>query len=311
MLYKVAQNTTPCTLPDSYANCPKPKKRFPVADCRLSNPLKLDSLIVFKNHFLMEKQNAGYANTHNQFLKVVNTVESAGDAYQPTSAHLSLSNLKAFHLTIEPMLSTYNSTERLQKTAITNRQTAFDALDNRARRVAVIAAASQMAPHVIEKVTNYKNLIDGTNIAQTAAKLKVKIKKAKKAILAGEDVEMPTKGRSVSQQSINMRLQNYKSMLDELKDAGTYTTNETDMTLVALQQHYTELETVNNAAIALTSALKDKLTERNALIAGNTNSVKSHVDDLRLYFLSKTEGRKGKEYKDIMAVKFFKVKPNK
>ena len=256
----------------------------------------------------MEKQNAGYANTHNQFLKVLNTVESAGDAYQPASAHLSLSSLKAFYLTIEPMLSTYKSTERLYKTAITNRQTAFDTLDNRARRVAVVAAASQMAPHVVEKVTNYKNLIDGTNISQMAAKLKVKIKKAKKAILAGETVEMPTKGRSVSQQSINLRLQNYKSMLDELKDAGTYMTNETDMTLVALQQHYTELETVNNAAVALTNALKDKLAERNALIASDTHSVKSYVNDLKLYFFSKTEQRKGKEYKDIVAIKFAKIK---
>ena len=256
----------------------------------------------------MEKQNAGYANTDKQFEKIILIAEDAGKAYNPMQPHLSVVSMRAFHKTIEPMITDYNTAKRLKTEALTNRAQAFDALDRTVKRVAVIAEIAEVEPLILAEIVMYKNLIDGTNVTLVAAKLKIEIKKAEKAIEKGKKVEMPTKGRSVSQQAMSMRLTNFKLMIDSLKASGKYATNEDDMSIAALQAQYDSLNTTDAAAVAAEKAWKNKLAERNALLIGDTNSVKAIVEGIKKYLIGTKEGKNSKMYKDISAVKFASIK---
>ena len=256
----------------------------------------------------MEKQNAGYANTDKQFEKIVRAVEDAGKAYNPPQAHLSVANLWAFQQSIEPLITDYNTHKRLKTEAISKRGQAFDALDKTVKRIAAIATIAEVEPHILAEVVMYKNLIDGTNINLAAAKLKIETKKAEKAIEKGKKVELPTKGRSVSQQAMSMRLSNFKLLLDGLKASAKYTTNEADMTIAALQTQYDNLVAVDDAVGAAEKAWKNKLAERNALLAGDKNSVTAIVSAIKTYLIGTTEGKNSKLYKTIIAVKFPSIK---
>jgi hypothetical protein len=256
----------------------------------------------------MEKQNAGYANTDKQFEKIIRAVEEAVKTYNPVQLHLSVSNLWDFHKGIEPMMTDYDTFKRLKTEAFGKRNQAFDGLDKTAKRVAAIAETAEVEPHILTEVITYKNAIDGTNVTLAAAKLKVEIKKAEKAIEKGKKVEMPTKGRSVSQQAMSMRLSNFKLMLNSLKASGKYATNEEDMSIAALQAQYDNLNAANDAAIAAEKAWKNKLAERNTLLGGETNSVKSIVKDVKKYLVGTKESKTSKVYKTISAVKFASIK---
>ncbi len=252
----------------------------------------------------MEKQNAGYANTDKQFEKIILIVEAAGAAYNPISPDLSIAHLRTFHKNIEPMITDYNVAKRLKAEAVVNRVQAFDSLDRTVKRATAIAEAAKVEAHILAEIVKYKNLIDGTNVSLVAAKLRIEAKKAEKAILKGEDVVLPTKSRSVSQQAMSMRLSNFKLLLDSLKASGKYATNESDMQIPALQAQYDNLNAVNDAVVAAEKAWKNKLSERNALFAGETNSVTAIVRDIKTYLLGTIEGRTSKMYKDISAIKF-------
>lgn len=255
----------------------------------------------------MEKQNAGYANTDKQFEKIILIAEQAGQNYNPLQPHLSIAHLRTFQQTIEPMMADYNRVKRLKAEALNNRTQLFDSLDRTVKRVAANAEVAKIEPHILSEIMTYKNLIDGTNVAIVAAKLKLKIKKAEQFIEKGEQVEMPTKSRSVSQQPMSMRLSNFKLLLDSLKASTKYATNEVDMSVAFLQNQYDALDAANNAAIAAEKAWKSKLAERDLLLAGETDSVKSIVKDIKKYLVGTKESKTSKMYKDICAVKFANV----
>jgi hypothetical protein len=256
----------------------------------------------------MEKQNAGYANTDKQFEKIIRAVEEEGKAYNPIQPHLSVPSLWAFHKGIEPMMTDYDTFKRLKTEALGKRNQAFDGLDKTVKRIAAIAETAEVEPHILTEVITYKNSIDGTNVTLAAAKLRVETKKAEKAIGKGKKVEMPTKGRSVSQQAMSMRLSNFKLMVNSLKASSKYATNEEDMSVPALQAQYDNLNAANDAAIAAEKAWKNKLAERNILLAGETNSVQSLVKDVKKYLVGTKESKTSKVYKTISGVKFTNVK---
>lgn len=255
----------------------------------------------------MEKQNAGYANTDKQFEKVIFILEAAETAYNPIPAHLSVANLWDFQKTIEPTITAYDVAKRLKTEAIANRNKAFEDLDGTVKRAMAIAEMAEIEPHIFAEVVKYKNLIDGTNVAIVAAKFKAEIKKAKKAIMQGEKMDVPTKGRSVSQQTISKRLSNFKLLLNSLKASGKYVTNEEDMSIDALQKRYDAMNGANDAVIAADKIYQSKLVERNVLLAGEKNSVLSLIADIKTYLLGKKGGKTSKIYKDITAIKFARV----
>jgi hypothetical protein len=256
----------------------------------------------------MEKQNKGVDNTHNQFETIVNHVVDIGALWQPTAPHLSVKNLWALHGTIKPMLDSYDAVELSHSQIAGNRANKFIYLDGIAKRVYAIADSCGMAPEVVTAVKTYKDLIDGTNIAQAKAKIKAHNKKNEKLAKAGKPTIELKKTRPVAEQSSALKLQNFGFLIKELDNAGNYNTNEEGVTLAELKALWQELDTANKTVAAAKKALDKKHTERNALIVGEKDSVLAAVKDIKKHLRGMKNGKDLPEYKRIVAVKFPSLK---
>lgn len=256
----------------------------------------------------MEKQNAGVDNTHNQFETVVKAIVDLGDKWQPTAAHLSVKNLWALHATIKPMLDNYDAAELAYSQITTNRADKFSYLNSVVKRVYSIADSCGMTAEPVAAVKTYKDLIDGTNIAQAKAKIKAHNKKNEKLAKAGKATIELKKTRPVAEQSFALKLQNFGLLVKELENAGNYNTNEEGVTLAELKTLWQELDTANKTVPTAKKALDKKRTERKTLIAGEKNSVLAVVKDVKKHFKGMKNGKDLPEYKQVTDVKFTSLK---
>ena len=255
----------------------------------------------------MEKQNKGVDNTHNQFETVINAIVDLGDKWQPTAPHLSVNNLWTLHGTIKPMLDGYNAVESTYSQTTSDRVDKFNYLNSIVKRVYPIADSCGMTAERVTSVKTYKDLIDGNNIVQAKAKIKAQTKKNEKLAKQGKAIIEIKKARPVAEQSFALKLQNFEFMINEVENAGNYSTNEEGVTLAELKTLRQELDTANKTVATAKKTLDKKRAERTALIAGETNSVLAVVKDIKQHFKGMKDGRNLPEYKQVTAVSFPKL----
>ena len=116
--------------------------------------------------------------------------------------------------------------------------------------------------------------------------------------------ELP-KNHSVSQQSFDEKLSNFKKWLALLDTAGNYATSQSDLTLAALMAFADTLAAANNATSHAYDLLTIERNKRTEMLYGDSDSLNS-VLALIKNELESIESKQGTNYKKVISYKFVK-----
>lgn len=255
----------------------------------------------------MSKQNTGYANTVPQFAEVLGILKGLKDTWNPVNEQLYLVHLQARYDAAQPVLDAYELAFELDKLKTAERIKVYESLNSLVQRILAAATSCKMTASTIEQIKTYKNVVDGSNVAQANAKQQEKIVKIKALIAAGETPSDTSKARSVSKQTYDLRYDNFKRLLTLLTAAGNYKTNVPDLTLEALNTYLGILATANAATNNADKDLTDKRNDRDACLCNSTDSICAIVKDIKAELIS-IEGKTGDNYKKVTALQFMSVK---
>ena len=253
----------------------------------------------------MAKSPSGQDYIVPNFAEVIEILESLGAQWNPLNDDLLIAHLKKRHAAGELVMTALRKADAFDQLTTDQRVLAYAPLNGTVRRVLATAKACKMTPSTIERVKNLKDLVDGTNVVQTAAERDKKSEKAKALLPEGTDAPETPKPQSVSQQSFEERLTNYKILLTLLETAGDYRTNEDDLTLAALNAYAASLAAANKATKDADNAWGTKRSERDRILMGATDSIYADVTDIKTE-LMRIEKGKGENYKKVAAFIFSK-----
>ena len=254
----------------------------------------------------MANNSSGQQKIVSNFAEIIDIVETFGTEWKPIDDSLTLVNLKARHAAAETLIESYNQATLFDQLKTDERRNAYISLNGLVKNIFASAKACKMAEATIDRVKTLKDLIDGTNVTQAAARRDQKNEKAKSLLPEGTAAPETSKSRSVSQQTFDDRYDNFKLLITLLTTSGDYKTNEDNLTIEALNAYLTQLATANKATRDADNALKVKREERDKLLSGAENSIYADVTGIKNYLILK-EGRLGVNYKKVTAYTFARL----
>lgn len=248
---------------------------------------------------------SGQAKNVPNLLSVIDILAELGPKWNPILDSLTIDVLKARHAAADALLDNYSTAFSYDQLKTDERAKVYKPLNDVVRRLYAAAQACKMTPTTIEKVKTFKDVIDGTNIGQAAAKREKEEEKAKAKLIEGESVPETPKKRSVSEQSYDERFNNFKQLVNFLTTSGEYKTNEPDLTLKALNIFLDNLAAANKLTNDADKALANIKAVRDNILSGDQNSILADVRDIKLHLIT-MEGKKGTTYKKVIDFDFIK-----
>lgn len=246
---------------------------------------------------------SGQAKNVPNFSDVIDIITELGPKWNPVLEDLSIAALKARHAAAEILLNDYSNAFAFDQLKTAERAKVYESLNATVRRIYAAAQACKMTASTVDRIKALKDLIDGTNIAQAAARRDKKEEKMKANLIEGEAAPDTPKTRSVSQQTFDERLDNFKQLIVLLTASGEYKTNEPDMTIEGLNTFLNSLVLANKATSDADKALTDMRILRNDSLSGEENSILSAVKDIKNHLIM-MESKSGNTYKKVAAIKF-------
>lgn len=250
----------------------------------------------------MSKNISGQGKIVSKFMDIIDILEATGTEWNPIDDQLLVANLKTRHAAGKALLDSIGTALVFSQLKTAEREKAYQPLNPLVKRIYAAAKACKMETTTIEKVKTLKDVIDGTNVVQAAAKVKSQQKKARALLPEGVELPETPKGRSVSKMTYEERYDNFKKLITLLTVSENYKTHEADLTTDAMNAFLATLSTANKVTNDADKALAAKRAERDALVTGKTNSILSVIKDIKDQLISK-EGNSGATYKKVTAVK--------
>ena len=248
---------------------------------------------------------SGQAKNVPNFLAVIDILTELGSKWNPVLDSLTISALKVRHAAADALLNDYSTAFTFDQLKTDERSNFYKPLNDVVRRVYAAAQACKMTPTTVEKVKAFKDVIDGTNVAQAAAKRNKQEEKAKAKLVEGETAPEAPKKRSVSEQSYEERFNNFKQLINLLTTSGEYKTNEPDLTINALNVFLDNLATANKKTNDADKALSNVKMVRDNILSGEQDSILADVKDIKIHLIT-MEGKKGTTYKKVVDFDFIK-----
>ena len=264
--------------------------------------------------FLMAKQSTGFTTTVPNFLDVIDILVELGVAWNPIDTNLSIPMLKARHAAAKVVMEAFKVANEFDKIKTSEREAAYAPLNGLVQRVLAAANACKMDAATIADILIYKDLIDGGNVNKLAARKEAKLKREEKKIFKLTGVKpvraAPTEEddkRTVARLGYGLRYDNFKNLITLLTTAGTYKTNVADLSIDALNAYLNQLEVADKATNDADKAWSMAAQARKATLCGETDSICSTVNDIKMELVS-MEKKSGPTYKKVAAVKFMPIK---
>jgi hypothetical protein len=226
--------------------------------------------------------------------KMLDHVQKFGAVYNPSNPLISVAALTTLETAAKAAMEAVQDEKAVFDKVTNEREIAFDTMKARATQALNNLASSNVTVQTMDDAkTHY-------------AKIVGKKAKTKKDTAPAEGQE-PWKSNSTSQQSYDMRAENFTELIKTLTSEPKYAPNEPEITIQALIQLETDLDAKNAAAVSATTNLSNaRIARGNILYKEITGlhfiakSVKSYVKGL------------GKEHTQkinkIVALKFVKFK---
>ena len=219
-----------------------------------------------------------------------------GASYNPSKAAIQIAGLTTLQTNANASMSVVTTTKIAFDNASNVRQEAFKPLKKRCTKILNALDATEASAQLVADAKSINNKIQGK---RSGAKPAPPVEGATEAT---ED-----KTISVSQQSVDSLIENYKKLIELVSTEPSYTPNETELQVATLIAHAAQLKATNTTVINTNTTYSTALINRNATLYGADSGLVDIAGDVKKYVKS-VYGASSPQYKQVSAIKFTKLK---
>ena len=229
----------------------------------------------------------GHVKNVANFENLISFCTGYGPTYNPSRANIQLPALSALHVSARSSITEVNTANTTFINATNARQIAFDPLKKLCTRIVNALEATEATDKLVEDVRTINKKIQG--------------------VRSGKPNPEQGKIISVSQQSYDSLAENFAKLIELVGSEATYTPNETELQIAALQTHRNNLNTRNTeVANAYTTYSNARIARNNTLYAPDSGLVDIAFDVKK--YVKSVFGTASPQFKQINKLKFKTVK---
>ncbi len=229
---------------------------------------------------MASKSETGHAINMANFKVIIDACTTYGAVYNPANANLSIANMTALWTTANTAHSQMQSTIAAAKPQLNAREILFEPLNGLVTRAIGLLNSTEASKQFKKDAKGYADKIRGFGLRRkktTAAATKDAETKEPEAVKdnapAAEALTDPD-FVSKSHLSYVQRADNFKALVELLKNEPGYTPNEADLKTTALTTMYNNLKAANDGIGAILKGVdKSRITRDKALYAPGSGIV--------------------------------------
>jgi len=254
-----------------------------------------------KQKTMSSQSETGHAKNVANLLKYNQFLVTLGAAYNPPMATINLAALNALYLAARARLEAVNQAQDLWKTDTNNREIAFRTLNTFSTRLLGVLRSTNAPQQTVKDLSALVGKVRG-DVKKSATQKAA----AKTQVNTTDPVPEQVTTRSGSQQSFDLRLENFSKIILLLQGVAGYTPNEPELAIAGLQAYYARLLDLNTKATTAEANLRAARNERNTFFYAPETGVLDLIKKSKAYILG-LYGRASQQNKTAVSYKFSQV----
>lgn len=237
---------------------------------------------------------AGHAKNIANYASYISIVTIFGAAYNPPIPQIATAALQTKLTSFETAKNSVTPKASAETIALNDRQAVFEPLSALVTRIVSAAAVSA------------GDRLFSDDLRTIARKLQGR--RASKKVLddpATPDIDESKQSISASQMSFDNRIANFEELINLLVASGSYTPNETELQISALQTLLADMKAKNTVAVNAVNEARAARIARDATLYNDTDGIIALANLVKKYTKS-VFGAQSPQYKQLTALKFKK-----
>ncbi len=235
----------------------------------------------------------GHAKNVANFYDLISFAQGYGATYNPSKNSLKLPQLNSLYTQANADLNGVTSKNTGYNNAVNDRIEAFDGLRSLSTRLVNALETTDASKEKVDDAKGFNRKMQG----QRATKKEQPV-----------DPNQPApKTISSSQQSYDQMIQHFEGMISVLESEPSYTPNESDLKVTALQSKLQDLKDNNNKVADAYTAVSNARIERNKTLYTDDSGLVDTAGEVKKYVKS-VFGATSPEFGQIKGIKFKKEK---
>ena len=241
----------------------------------------------------------GHAKNVANFEDLISFCTGYGATYNPSKAAIKLAALNTLRTTAQGTLTVVTTANTAFMNATNARQIIFDPIKKLATRIVNALAATDATPQMIDDAKTINRKIQGAR----------KGGKNPPPTPPVDGTPPPDDNQiSVSQQSYDSLVENFKKLVELVSSEPSYTPNEVDLQVATLAALAVTMGTNNTAVINSITDLSNARIARNKILYLAQTGLYDIAQEVKKYVKS-IFGATSPEYKQVSKIKFTSHKP--
>ena len=247
----------------------------------------------------------GNWKTLSAFEQLIVIITALGTAYNPSQTLIKLATLLAQYATGKAAMDTYFAKNTTYNNATNTREIAFAAVKLLCTRILGGFESSGAKEQTVKDLKHYLRKIRG----KRAGSLKTISTDASKAIStdatpdATVTTEVSEKQHSTAQLSFDSLIEHFANIIEVLAAEATYTPNESDLKVTALQATLADLKAKNTAVMTAYTNLTNARINRDKILYGEDTGIVDTAKEVKSYVKS-IYGVTSPQYKQVNSLHF-------
>lgn len=231
----------------------------------------------------------GIAKNIANFARIINACTAHGGAYAPSYAKIKLPALTALYNSAQAAVDATTNAKVANDHAITTRNLAFKNLNTTLTKTINLLAASGVPTQTVAQARTLVRKLTGQRADNSAPATLPDGTTAKKI--------------SVSQMSLDNRIENFSKYIQFLSVVSDYAPNEANLSIVGLKALHDAMEAANNAVMATNLAFTNARNQRDIIMYQDVDGLVTIAQDTKTY-IKAIFGVGSAEYKQISKLSF-------
>ncbi|MET3538322.1 hypothetical protein [Chryseobacterium limigenitum] len=231
----------------------------------------------------------GHAKNAANFQSLISFCIGFGATYNPIKDSLKVTSLQDLLLNVQNKLGNTKAKKTGFDNATNNRKNAFTDVRSLSTKIVNAYAVSGADQLGINNIKSVNRKIQGAP--------------SKKSTAQAKDQEPETKQISNSQQSYDKMVDHFSGIIEILTQNPSYSPNENDLKIAALQEKLLDMKTKNAELIDSYTQYSNAMLERNQIMYNPLSGLLQTAKEVKLYVKS-VFGASSPQYKQISGIEF-------
>ncbi|AZA54352.1 hypothetical protein [Chryseobacterium sp. G0201] len=231
----------------------------------------------------------GHAKNAANFQSLISFCIGFGASYNPVKDSLKVAALEELLLNVQNKLDNTKAKKTGFDNATNNRRNAFTDLRSLSTKIVNAYAVSGADQLGIQNMKSVNRKIQGSP--------------SRKSNVQAEDQQPETKQISNSQQSYDKMVDHFSGVIEILAQNPSYSPNENDLKIAALQEKLLDMKTKNAELIDSYTQYSNAMLERNQIMYNPLSGLLQTAKEVKLYVKS-VFGASSPQYKQISGIEF-------